>query len=506
MEGRAPNLSSLLSKLRGIVVDNERVHLPPASSELHITLDLLLRNIKVLALSAGCAIGLGVAYLAIASPTLEFSARLLVLSGDEPLDEVQKRESESFLPTQAEIIRSPAVIQRSLENIAAPADELSTQAVIGRLDVQPLLGTHVMTLQLQDTDEEAGMKLLSAIVASYKTYLREHEQTTNRETITLLLDREKALRNEILLLQGQYDAAHNAGPLVGRDSLLAKPRARLETVQQLLAASQSRRVYLESYLRQLRSLESSLIASEAPEVTVATSIGGTSPSHGDAGNSVLTPTIFAKSPWAASLEILTRMDTEGLVRSQDPLVHQALLEARSQEAEMTQHFGPRHPDVRAIQGRIRSLEARIQDAVRVAPEILANELASIRSQEEELQVSYEREFALCKELDAAEIREQQLLGQLQSVQTIHDTILSQINRFELADEAISGGRSSVSVRLLDGPQLIPDGTWPQPVPVLGLCGILGLAAGVLIVVVGNRTEYQSSSQRLSSLAATASSM
>ncbi|MEO8493619.1 MAG: hypothetical protein ABI614_01010 [Planctomycetota bacterium] len=485
---------------------NERVHLSPASGELQITLDLLLRNMKTLIATTGCAIVLGVAYLAVASPTHEFSARLLVLSGDRPLDEVQKKESDLFLPTQAEIIRSPAVIQKSLESIAAPADELSTQDVLGRLEVQPLLGTSVMTLRLQDADQEAGMKLLNAIIANYKTYIRDTEQTMNRETITLLLDREKELRNEILLLQGQYDKAHNAGPLVGRDSLLATPRARLETVQTLLATSQSRRVYLESYLRQLKSLESSLIAVDDPDATVPTSIANTSPRQSNHENSKLTPPLLANSPWAASLEILTRMDTEGLVRSQDPLVHQALLDARSQEAEITQRFGPRHPDVRAIQSRIRSLEARIQEAVRVAPEILANELVSVRSQEEELQLSYEREFALCKNLDAAVIREQQFLDQLQSVQVIHDTILSQINRFELADEAISGGRSSVSVRLLDGPQLVPGGTWPQPVPVLGLCGILGLAAGFLIVVVSNRTEFQLCAERWSSNAVGTSSV
>lgn len=492
--------------MRGIVVNHDQVHLRQASNELQITLGLLLRNIKTLAACTGFAIVLGVAYLAVASPTLEFSARLLVLSGERPLDEVQRRESQSFLPNQAEIIRSPIVIQKSLESISAPADALATQNVIGRLDVQPLLGTNVMMLRLQDVNQDVGMKLLNAIVINYKTYLRDIEQTMSRETITLLLDREREIRDEMLLLQQQYDTVHNAGPLVGRDSLLAEPRARLETVQQLLAASQSRRVYLESYLRQLEGLKSSLIAVDDSNVTVATSIGAAANSRDTPAPRRLTPTILSESPWAASLEILTRMDTEGLVRSQDPLVHQALMEARSQEAEITQHFGPRHPDVRAIQGRIRSLEARIQNAVRVAPEILTNELASVRSQETVLRTSYEREFALCKELDAAVLREQQLLDQLQSVQAIHDTVLSQINRLQLADGAISGGRSSVSVQLLDGPQLIPTGTWPQPVPVLVLCGILGLAAGFLIVVVSNRTEFQLSAQRLPSEVTTANAV
>ncbi|MBC8353567.1 MAG: hypothetical protein H8E66_16330 [Planctomycetes bacterium] len=477
-------------------MDSEQVGLRQSSNEIEITLGLLMRNIKTLVACTGIAIGLGAVYLAVACPTLEFTARLLVLSGERPLDEVQTRESDTFLPTQAEIIRSPVVIQQSLTSLSALADESSTQDVLARLEVQPLLGTNVMTLRLQDTSQETGLKLLNAIIMNYKTYLRDIEQTMNRETITLLLDREKELRDEMLTLQEEYDATHNAGPLVGPDALLAQPRARLETVQQLLAASQSRRVYLESYLRQLETLERSLIAVDDPGATVATSISDAPTSQNAPISNRPTPTMLNESPWAASLEILTRMDTEGLVRSYDPSVHQALLEARSQEAEVTQRFGPRHPEVRAIQSRIRSLEERLQSAVRLAPAILTSELASVRSQEGELELSYASEFARCKQLDAAVIREQQQLDRLQSVQAIHDTVLTQINRFQLADEAISGGRSSVSVRLLDGPQLIPSGTWPQPVPVLGLCCILGLAVGFLVVVIGNRTELQALARRV----------
>ncbi len=478
-------------------MDNDRPNMQ-TSNEVSVTLNLLVVNYRTLLVSTVCAIGLGVAYLAIVTPTLELSARLLVTSGDRPLDDFQTRESESFLPTQAEIIRSPAVARASLESINALSDAPSVQSVIGRLQAQPLLGTNVMTLRLEAIDQEAGIELLNAIIVSYKKHIQDVEQTKSRETISLLLDREKELRGELQTLQSQFDEIHNAGPLVGQDALLAEPRARLATIQQLLATSQSRRIHLESYLRQLRSLKSSLIATGDASATVPTSINDGVAGRNQQGISAISPTIFTKSPWAASLEILTRMDTEGLVRSQDPLVHQALLEARSQEAEITQHLGPLHPDVRAIQGRIRSLEARIQDAVRVAPEILANELASVQSQEVELLDSYTKDFALCKELDAAVIREQQLRDQLQSVQVIHDTILAQINQFELTDGAISGGRSSVSVQLLDGPQLVPTGTWPQPVPVLGLCLILGVAAGFLIVVLTNRVLLQTTNQSISS--------
>ena len=123
----------------------------------------------------------------------------------------------------------------------APADELAVYDVVGRLVARPMLGTDVMTLGLQDSSEAAGVKLLDAIIGSYKNNLRETEQAINRETVNLLFDREKALRNEMRQLQTEYDAAHNAGPLVGQDTLIAEPRARLETLQQLLADARSRR-------------------------------------------------------------------------------------------------------------------------------------------------------------------------------------------------------------------------------------------------------------------------
>jgi len=153
-------------------VDSDSAALRQPANEQWITLDLLLRNVKTLFLCAVLAISLGAAYLAFASPTLEIAAKLLVVPDERLLDQEQrKRESDAFLPTQAEIIRSPAVIQRALETMASPANEPATYEVIGRLQVQPLLGTNVMTLRLQDTNEASGLKLLSAIIASYKNYL-----------------------------------------------------------------------------------------------------------------------------------------------------------------------------------------------------------------------------------------------------------------------------------------------------------------------------------------------
>jgi uncharacterized protein involved in exopolysaccharide biosynthesis len=459
--------------------------------ELGITFDLLRGNVKTLFVCTVAAAVLGGGYLVVASPTLSFAARLLVVPHNRPLDQAQDvRINEEFLPTQTEIIRSPAVIQQALESVSAPADEVAVLDVIDRLEVQPVLGTNVLNLRLLDTNQQSGLSLMKAIISSYKDYHRETERVSNQETISLLFEHETELRGEITSLQADYNKMHNSGPLVGQDTTTAEPRAKLETVKLLLSAARSRRVQVESYLRQLESLNDGLLAqSGAQPVAVVKSADRSN----DKPRENLTSSMHSERVWAASLELLSRMDQEGLVRLQDPLVQQALLDAQARESDLIGRFGLQHPDVRAVQRRIHSLESKLQETVRVAPEILRNELASIQYQQQELTDSYEREFEQCKTLDAALVREQQLLDQIRSVQAIHNTVLSQINRFEIAEEAISGGQSSVKVRVLDAPQLMPDATWPQPVPVLGLCGVLGLAAGFVVVVVGNRFEFAAQS-------------
>ena len=64
-------------------------------------------------------------------------------------------------------------------------------------------------------------------------------------------------------------------------------------------------------------------------------------------------------------------------------------------------------------------------------------------------------------------------------------------RYQLTDEALRHGRASAIIRVLDGPALAEEVVWPETKMLLGLCGLLGMVGGVVVV------SLQSSMRKLS---------
>ena len=70
---------------------------------------LLWHHRVYIAVCLSVALLLGCVYLMVASPKYEVEARLVVENRGQPLDPTEE-SGDDFLPTQVEIIRSPAVI------------------------------------------------------------------------------------------------------------------------------------------------------------------------------------------------------------------------------------------------------------------------------------------------------------------------------------------------------------------------------------------------------------
>lgn len=69
-------------------------------------------------------------------------------------------------------------------------------------------------------------------------------------------------------------------------------------------------------------------------------------------------------------------------------------------------------------------------------------------------------------------------------------------QMQSAEDAIAEGRTSIQVRLLDGPTLLDEMTWPNPKLLLPFSACLGLASGVFLVLVRDeqtRSGYSSQS-------------
>ena len=109
------------------------------------------------------AVLLGAAFMTRIEPVYRIQARVLVqhqglaVGKDRPA-----KDSEEFLATQAEIIRSPAVVERAVRSLnltaRTAADKDPVTAILDELTVKPVLGTSV--LSITGEEENSFLKIM----------------------------------------------------------------------------------------------------------------------------------------------------------------------------------------------------------------------------------------------------------------------------------------------------------------------------------------------------------
>ncbi len=457
-----------------------------------ITLEALWRRRGIFAFSLIVSLALGGVYLALARPTYQVNARLLVEKRSKPLeDEPRTSDSKDFLPTQAEIIRSPAVIQLVVESLAivpGPDGGSPVLDIVEHLQADPLVGTDVLSLGFQDSNPTTAIEKLQAVIAAYQSYLKQTEQGAYRQTITLLTDRELQLRRELSQLHAELIELRRQSPYMSENGAASEiQRTVLSGVSQSLSDTKSQRVQLQSLLKDMTAFRDAEIAANESQQTFPTAL---TPARGtlDAAEHAAGRTDSeGRRDWLAAVEVLSRVVKGGLASLEDPApIQQALLAAQSRATELGQRFGPKHPELRGAQKLIASLEERLRRAVMAAPAVLEREIESLGHEEANLIELYNNELAAAKGADEYHLKEQKTREDIQRLQQIHDSIVSRLSDSQLADQALSGGRASVFVKVLDGPQLVNDQVWPQPIPLLGLCGLMGLAGGFVLVVLAEQ--------------------
>ncbi len=420
------------------------------------------------------ALGLGAVYLRISTPEYQVAARLLVENRGQPM-QADALPEKGFLPTQAEIIRSPKVLSVAVADLGLPPQTPTggsqVVSVLKQLQVEPLVGTDVLSVEYTHEDPDLAIQTVHAIVDGYKKYLQETEQTAHRETIAILVTREQMLRKQMSALRSDYENLRTTSPLMGQDRDAAGvQRALLTTLGESLATNRRQQIELRNDLETFtRKGNKLLTAKSKPD---------------SATDRPTRDTTVAFEDFRPSIDALSRLARDGTLRVDDPTpIQSALLAARSRGVELSTRFGPKHPEVKGVQRMIESLESRLIEMVHAAPQLWEQELASLERKEVSLEELYHEEFNEAKRVDAFLVKESQILDEIQSVQTTHDTILGQLNTLELADRAVTEGRASVTVSVLDGPELVDALGWPQPTPLLGLCGLIGLGTGIVLAAM-----------------------
>jgi len=454
-----------------------------------ITLESLWRRRGIFVFCLIISLSLGGVYLAVARPMYQVKARLLVEERLKPLENSQRSgDNKDFLPTQAEIIRSPAVIQQVVESLAivpGPDGGSPVLDIVERLQADPLVGTDVLSLNFQDSTPATAIETLQAVIVAYKDYLQESEQGTYRQTITLLTERELQLREELGQLHANLIELRKESPYMSEDQAATEiQRTVLSGISNSLSDTKSRRVQLQSLLKEMTAFRDAEIAEGQIRRVFPTALDSARPTTDVESDLDDASEDNPRSEWLAAVEVISRVARGGLASLEDPApIQQALLEAQSRATELGQRFGPKHPELRGVRGLITSLEERLRRTVLEAPAVLTREIDSLAHEEASLVALYDRELAAAKGADEYHLKEQKTREDIHRLRQIHDSIVSKLSDSQLADQALTGGRASVFVKVLDGPQLVNDQVWPQPVPLLGLCGLMGLAGGFVLVVM-----------------------
>ncbi|MCR9117193.1 MAG: Wzz/FepE/Etk N-terminal domain-containing protein [bacterium] len=422
-----------------------------------------------------CLLGagaIGVTHYFTVTPTYRVAARLLVEQQGQPLDDISGEASQdaAFLPTQAEIIASQKVIGRALKAMKTPIKvkdgEQPLDFILERLEVSPLVGTNVISITYEDSDPSLAIERLNLVIKSYRDELSDREQSTHQQTILLLTEQLGKLREELRVLQTDYQALRRNSPLLGQDhDSAAIQRGMLTRLSEEVIATKNQRVVLENQLDSLTGLQTE----SGVQLTSFT------PTQVD---NQLSP-----AKWA-SVELLSKLSTDGFINGLNPQVDLlALQQAEVEYAELRKQFGEIHPQVLAVRERVSTLNKRLEVLLHSAPEAIRRELARLARQEKNLNTLYRDEFESAKKLDEFLVKEQSVLDEITLVKTAHDTVVTQLNTLKLADRALAEGRASFSINVLDGPEMSDELVWPEPKILIALCLLAGLGCGAIMVVI-----------------------
>ena len=442
----------------------------------------------------------GAALLTVLKPGFEVGSRLWVERLTMPNENTTALEmAKDFIPTQAEIIRSPAVLKIALGELNRPLEDGATYeqvltSTMERLTVDPLIGTNVLSIRFRDRNRQKAIETVQAVIKSYRDYVQITEKDTHRETLELLTQQDEKLRGELKRLHEQQQELREqiANATQVRES--AKVRETLlADLSEKLSLAKSRRMELEHLIDTFFSPARLAKIFRTPPVSRQSAS-----SNGDRTEYVslrFTDDEFENSDFKQAIDVLARMSREDWLGLEDPApLREALLLAEAEETRTVQKYGYKHPQLIGVRNQIAELKDKLYEAVRSSPDALERELESIRRHEEGLTEIYKDELAsiqadieVSKVIDSYSLKEKHVLDEIRRVQTSHDSISARMKQWELLDRAVADGRLGVVVRMLEEPSAVLTGI-EAPMPLaLGICGLLGFMAGAIVVSQLDRT-------------------
>ena len=468
---------------------------PTERSIVLLDISILWRRKGTITLSVLACVALGFAYLQQATPVFESEARVLVQQQDPLNSSHRVRTDEEFLATQAEIIRSPVIIEKALEtvkvNVPAGSKLDPVFYVLKGLRVTPIQKTNVLNISFRGPDREQADRLVTTIISCYSDYLKSTEAVRTSDSLKLMRQSEENLRSQMAALQQKHEQLRKESPQIGQGhDAMTIPMARLREIGNQLAQTSGRRMDLENRLRVSASL------SKLPETPAtlrkadSALADGTVLADASASNAAQLTAAYPFTPGESSSApaVVISLQDNTTVATADPVrIQEQLWKAKAQALDLAQVYGPRHPEVRALNQQIVLWERRLVESQANTTAAIAVELEALKVAEQDLSDRYQKEMNATRELDTFIFREQQMIDEIRRVEAAHKTTLEAATQMDMAAQALDGGQGSILVRILESPELVENRVWPMPAQFIGLCAVIGfLGSSVLLVLFQRR--------------------
>ena len=428
----------------------------------------LLRGWRTILITTTVAILIGAAFTMTIQPQQQVGAKLIVEPRTVDIDgKAPSPRDREFLPTQAEILRSPSVIASAVRRIDTDVSEMELADHVIRnaanLKIDPLAGTSILQLQYTDSTAQRAADFVNALVAGYRDYLAETEKQQHKEMLELLTARDRDLRAELATLNGEYETLkqEHAGN-AGADAITS---ARiLAGLEESLSTTQSRRLLLQRAEQRLQAGADPLLTSGglASSSDTARANGGDLYSQRDAAlreMSALSSEVWSDVPNPA--DAIERMR-----------------QASSLVSELRVSLGPQHPELMAAEATVTRYDQELTRLAQAALASIQRSLESTRLQEDALQARYDSYLLSTNETNVMRLKESQKLAEIDRAQRSYETVHAQLTQWQLVDQAMANGRAETSVSMLEPPTPAERSFVANPLIVMGLAGLLGLIFGV----------------------------
>ncbi len=449
---------------------------------MELNLTALKRHLPLVFFCTLAGVAASYGYLKYTPASYYMHARVLIEpSSLKPEVSDLGRVDPEFLPTQAETIRSPITVGAALNSIRVlptPGQDIETfdpvRHVLSSMTVTPILRANVVTIGYRSPDPETGEQVISGVIDAYREHVSSIDTADSITNLEIAQSEEETLRDDLASAEQLYEELLNQSPLIAKgQNAIEIAITDLNRYQIRLAELEKTRAMTEAKIREI-------------ETGATFNVPRLSDSESDRITSLKVP--VTDNEQVAS-RLLPIFDTEEALALQQAQENHRL--AKLQYEQLNAVYGEKHPVLISAGEQLATLEFNVSQRLADAGERLRSNLrltVEMESQVRSVFAEKQQEVRVAQKLLS---REETLVQDIERLQRLHASAEEKLTSMKTRKTAVSEGKSSIDVRVLDGPLVLNDMTWPNAKKLFPLAAGVGLAVGLSLALLREWLSQQS---------------